>query len=955
MTMQACTLKTEWQHDPLAVEPGAPRLSWVLEATPGERGKQQSAYQVVVSSSPEPAEPGKADAWDTGKVMSGEQLVEYGGASLRSRMVYRWQVRVWDEAGVASPWSEVASFRCGLRPDDWSGKWIGATASVPFEERFPVSTELADCPDWIKAAARREHPAGSGPENPHATGVHLRREFEIATPVERAVLRIAGLGYHEVSLNGRRVGDQVLDPAATDYTKTVYYVTHDVTGQVHEGGNCIGVLLGNGWFWVGTPDLFGFERARWAAPPRCLLELEIVHPGGGRTVLVSDGSWWCTTGGPVRFNCIRGGEVFDATVDLGPWNVPGGVPPGDPRWQPVVIVDAPGGVLRPQAIPPMRVMDTFAPCKRVVHGDGKIVYWFPRNNAGWVEITIEAARDQRVLIELNEKLHPDGTVDMLVHSGHTYGRYQTLEYTCRGGGVESWEPRFCYAGFQYAQVTGVSPDQVIGVLAKQVCTSLPPSSTFQCSSVLVNAIHEASRLTFLNGFHSYPEDCPQREKAGWTEDGQLAAKGSVYAFDTLLAYEKWIRDLIDAQHDPTGQVPDIVPTPGWGKPDVVKDPADYTMFTPAELGNMADPWWGGSIAMLPWTVYQHHGDPRVLAMTYTAMKRYVDFLTRTTRFGPGEGDHDNLINWATMLGEWLEVGSFGSANRTPRVLTSTQAYFHCASIVSDVAALLGHHDDAARYRRLAGMVKDAFNEEFLDEGTGLYWQDSQSAQAMSLLLGLVPPGVEGKVLDRLVENVHERGGHLSTGIVGTYYLYHALARHGRPDLALDVITASGEPGFEHVLTRVDAANPIPAGTIWEDWGGRSSLAHPVQACVISWLYEGLAGVRPLAPGFRRFRVDPFTGGRVQWVKASIGTTRGTIRVDWRMDADRFTLDVEVPPNATAEICLPAASIADITEGGKPVHERAGITVEMHPASGNVMLVAGSGIYQLVTARVPEED
>jgi alpha-L-rhamnosidase len=914
-TMKASKLTCEYLPAPLGVDNAHPRLGWVLELDTAEkdrRGVMQSACRILVASSEANLEKDKGDLWDSGKVASDKSVhVEYAGKELRSRGTCFWKVKAWDEQGVESGWSAPASWTMGVLPGEWKGEWIGARESVSMDDRFPVSKDLEDCPGWIKPAARREHPHGPGPENDYAKAVYLRKEFTVKKAPSRAIVRVAGVGYHEVYVNGLKAGDNVLDPGATQYDKTVLYVSHDVTALLREGNNCIGVILGNGWYWVGTPDLFGFEKAPWTAPPRCRLELELAEVDKSSDFVCTDASWSCTEDGPITFNCIRSGEVYDARKDLGAWSTAGSIAKADKRWHAAKALSAPKGVLRAQFIPPIKVQDAFAPCNRNVLPDGKVVYWFPKNNAGWVEIAVRGKAGQTIMVELNELLDTDGHVDMHIHSGHTYGRYQTCEYTCKGDGVETWQPRFCYAGFQYVQVSGAKPEEIVSVLAKQVCTSFEPSGEFHCSNILINTINEACKRTFKNGFHSFPQDCPQREKAGWTEDALLSAHGSVYNYNALLAYEKWSQDLNDSQTE-SGQVPDIVPSPGWGMPTKQKDPSDYTVFLPEQLGNMADPWWGGAQVLLPWKMYEHYGDTRILEKAYPSMKRYVDFLKRTTQYGLN--DFDYMINWATMLGEWLEVGSGGSANRTPRVLTCTQAFYRCAAVVAKAAAVLGKTSDEKSYTDLAKKVAAACNEEFLDKETGSLANDSQSAHAMALVLGMVPPGLEAKVFQQLVKNLEKHEGHLTTGIVGTWFLYTALGQGGRPDLAYQVITAKGFPGFEYMLTRVTDRTPVPSKTIWEDWGGVSSLAHPVQGAVVSLFYEYLAGIQAIEPGFKRFAVRPAVVGDLSWVQAKLETGFGTIQSSWKKEGSSITFTIRVPTNTTAEISLPDGKTQAVGSG-----------------------------------------
>jgi alpha-L-rhamnosidase len=950
--MKILKLTCEFLENPIGIDSKNPRLGWIYENERNERNKSQSAYQILVASSNENIEKDIGDLWDTGIIKNNNSAhIEYSGKDLKSKAVYYWKVKGWDENNTDLGWSLVATWTMGIYPEDWKGKWIAARLDVSYEERFPVSTDLLDCPDWIKAAARREHPKGPGPENDFASAVYFRKDFSISKQIKKATIHVSGLGYYELSLNGIKIGDHVLDPGATDYTKSVLYVAYDITESLSEQNNCLGITLGNGWYWVGTPDLFGFEKADWATPPKCLINMDIYYTDGSTETIMSDKSWSCTEKGPIRFNCIRSGEVYDARMELGSWDQYKSVNATDERWQDVLIAPSPKGILRSQISPPMKEMDIFGPCDLKILEDGNLVYYFPKNNAGWIQLKVKGQKGQVIKIELNETLNKDGSIDMNKHSGHTYGRYQTCEYICKGNDIEIWHPRFCYAGFQYVQISGATEDNIIEILAKQICTSFKTSGEFNCSNILINNINDASKLTFLNGFHSYPEDCPQREKAGWTEDALISAHGSIYNFDGLLAYEKWIRDLMDAQHEATGQVPDIVPTPLWGKPTTVRDKDQSGSWTSEELGNMADPWWGGTLVMLPWRIYCHYGDTQILQIAYESMKKYVDFLVKTTEYEKDQFSY--LIHWSGFLGDWLEVGAGGSATRTPRILTTTQAFYQCAKVVSKVAGLLNIKEDESKYSSIAEKIFEAFNEEFLDESTGLYWKDSQSAQAMSLVLGLSPINHEKQIFDQLVQNVEvERKGHLSTGIVGTYFLYEALAQHGRSDLVFNVLTANDYPGFEYMLTRVNENTPLPSKTLWEDWKGVSSLAHPVQGCVVAYLYEYLAGIQTDLdkPGFLKFYIKPTIVGDLQWVKASMDTLYGKIISNWQLDENIIKFHIEVPVNTECLFEIPTTKVDEILESKNVIKTGNGIR-KIEKMGKNTFISLGSGIYDFKIPKI----
>ncbi len=607
------------------------------------------------------------------------------------------------------------------------------------------------------------------------------------------------------------------------------------------------------------------------------------------------------------------------------------VNPQDPDWHPVSILSSKCGILRARTIPPIRTRAKQFPIKSY-QKQGYIIYWYPKNNAGWVRLTIRGKKGQKIKIEMNEKLTADGLVDMTVHTGHTYGPFQTLEYICKGEEIEVYEPSFCYAGFQYVQISGAEPNQIIEVVAIQVCTDHTENGQFKCSDLRINAINEAAKLTFENGFHSYPEDCPQREKAGWTEDGLISSMGSVYNYQMYHSYKKWIQDFSDHQHE-SGQIPDIVPTPRWGKPHVVGEPENLLDWNEKYVGKMADPWWGGACVMLPWHLYAHYGDTDVLEQHYSMMKRYVEFLLRTTKIGPNE--YSYIINWLTLLGDWLEVGSMGPANRTPKQLTSTQAFYQCARIVAETAQLLGKGEEAETFRTLAENIKKALIDEFFNKNEKNFAKDSQSASAMSLVLEMCPQGAEHEVASNLVKNIkQEWNGHLSTGIVGTYFLFKALGEYGFADIAFEVITKAGFPGYIHNLTHFDSKTPLGSTTLWEDWSGSSSHAHPVQGCVVSFFYEYLAGLKREAhkAGFKKFVIEPAFISGLDWVKCRYECEYGPISIYWKRETDGIRCELEIPVNSSAELIVhkhrygTQLELNRILEDDKPVsNETTGIT------------------------------
>ena len=754
----------------------------------------------------------------------------------------------------------------------------------------------------------------AGTNQPGNAAVLLRKEFQLDRKVTRATAYVCGLGYAELELNGRKIGDDVLDPGFTDFSRRVLYRTYDVTDALRSGRNALGVILGGGWFNLATPDLFGFEHAPWSASPRILCQLQLEFADGTTRTVVSDPSWkWST--GAITFNCVRGGETIDARLDKPGWSVAGF---DDSAWPHALTVDGPAGRLVSQQHPAIRATASIRPVGLTEPKPGVYVFDLGVNVAGWARLSTRGPRGTRVTLEYNERLNPDGTVATRNLSSHTRGRFQTEEFLLKGKGIERFEPRFTYHGFRYVQVTGLAAKPTLDSLTGRWVTTDPGlAGQFACSNPRVNLIQELIVRTLLNNLHGIPTDCPQREKMGWMNDGCVCMETAFFNLGTPLLYRKWFHDMLDAQ-DPNGHVPDFVPTCGWGRSQPDGAP-----------GEMADPWWGGAIVLAPWKLYEYYGDTRVLAEGFSAMKAYVDYLTRTAQ--------DGQIAWG--LGDWLDESAGGGGRRVPVVQTSTAAYAYYARIVSQTAAILGRETDARIYGELARDVRAAFNAKNLDGRTGLYAKDSQTAQALPLALGLVPEASRPLVFDQLIQNIGGvRRNHVSTGIVGTLYLYRALMEQGRDDLAWSMLTQESYPGWLHMINQ-------GATSIWEAWDGENSQNHPTLGCVGFWLYQGLAGIRPdpTASGFKRIVIHPAVVGDLTWARAHYDSMPGQIRSEWKRDGNRFTLNVTIPVNTTATVFLPTDAAAAVQESGRPVASAQPVTF-LRSEPGSAVFAVGSGSY-----------
>lgn len=871
--MRPVNLKCEYLVNPIGIDALPPRLSWQLASE--ERDQRQSAYQILVASTEESLRRNRGDLWDSGRVSSGEQLhIEYAGKPLRSGQRCYWKVRVWDREGRRSQYSAPAHWEMGLlSPQDWHGRWIARTT-----------------------------------EKEYQPAPHFRRTFTVNGRVRRARVYLCGLGYHELSLNGQKAGDHALDPGYTRFDRRVLYVTHDVTALLREGENAIGVMLGTGWFNVHTQAVWQFHKAPWRDAPRLLLELRIEYADGREDRVVSDERWKTSTG-PILFDSIYGGETYDARREKPGWDT---IRFSDADWQAAQIVEAPKGRLVAQAMPPIKITQTLEPANVTSPKPGMQVFDFGQNMAGHTRLKVRGPAGTRLILRYGERLHPDGTLDASHIAQHLLKtdppqRFQTDEYILKGGAEEVWEPRFVYHGFQYVEVSGLTPEVSLKLEARVKHTAVERRGTFECSNPLLNRIQRNALWSYVSNLHSIPTDCPHREKNGWTGDAHLAAEMGLFNFDPAAVYTKWVNDLGDEQRE-SGELPGIVPTGGWG----------YAW------GN--GPAWDSAFILIPWYLYEYCGDIRILKTHYTGMRRYVDYLTRRAENG--------IVRIG--LGDWLPFET-----ETPVEVTSTGYYYLDALIVSRAARLLGNEEDARRYAALASEIRKAFLDRFVDSQTGQVSNGSQTALSCALHHpDLLTNEQKAAVLKRLLANIEARQGHIDTGILGAKYLLNALREQGESEVAYQIVNKKTLPGWGWWIAQ-------GATTLWESWRGTDSLNHIMFGDVSAWFYKTLAGILPTAPGFEKIEIKPQIVGDLTYARAECDTVRGRIVSDWRIENGDLRLKIQVPANVTATLYLPAEGLSNITESGKTMDRVKGVRY-LRQERGCAVFAVGSGSYSFVS-------
>jgi len=904
--MMPVELRCEYAAEPLGVEAQRPRLYWKLKSN--ARGQRQTAYRVLVASSQGMLAQDKGDLWDTGKVLSDETIhIVYGGKPLASSQQVFWKVRVWDREDAPSPWSQVASWTMGVvSPQDWRAKWISGMGFQPMQHRQD-------------ADATEEH----GQDARDTRGLPLfRKSFDLSRPVTHAVVHVCGLGHYDLFLDGRKVGDHFLDPAWSVYEKTVYYSTFDITDALRERGpHVFGVMLGKGFYnTAGDRRVHGVNAER---PLKLILQAHLRFADGSEEFIVSDGSWK-TAEGPITHSAILGGEDYDARRLPVGWDRPSF---DDATWAVAVETQGPGGQLIASSAPPMKRHEVFTPVRIDEPQPGVFVYDFGQNASAVPRLRVRGRAGQVLKLTPAEQRHgmtPRRNDGRGLVNPAGVGRPNYWQYTLGSNTEESWAPQFNYSGFQYLQLEGAVPagrpnpegrPVVEELVSVHVRSDVPMVGRFECSDPLFNDIDRIIDWAVRSNLAHVLTDCPHREKLGWLEVAYLMGPSIAGRYDIASLYSKVTQDCADSQK-PDGMVPTVAPA------------------YPAFSGGFAyTPEWGAAAVVVPWQLYEWYGDKQVLAARYSAMKRFVDYMRETSK---------DLVP-APGLGDWYDYGHDkprGAAQFTPTELTAMATFFRCTRIVADTARVLDRRDDRATYETLATEISRAFNRLYFD-GAGEYKNHGspQTANGMALALGLAPAGREQAVLDRIVQDIRQRGNQQTAGDIGFWYLLQALARSGRSDVVYDM-TARTDMGSYGFIVR-NGWTSMPEA--WDADTG-ASMNHCMLGHIQEWFLGWVAGIRldAAAPGFGRFIIESHPVGSLTWTRASYDSIRGLISSEWTKSDNTFVLKVTIPPNTSAVVCIPAKDAQDVTESGSSALEVRGVhLLRQEPGAARFLVDAGT--------------
>lgn len=669
---------------------------------------------------------------------------------------------------------------------------------------------------------------------------------------------ISGLGYYELMINGKKVGDHELAPIVSIYDRRVRYNTFDITKLLRKGTNSVGVILGHGWYNQKVEDSWNFVNASWRHFPKLRME---VRDSNGNLLLASSSAWMGSTEGPITHTQLRNGEHYDARLEFEGWPNVDFVP--DTRWKNATICAAPGGILEEETALPCRVVRTFELTKKPnIFGVSEI----GTNLSGRCRITVLGPTPgTRIEINYAERITEDGDLSGYAQDGHVRtGKFQHEEYILKGDGSEEvWESRFTYHGFRYVKVSVHDGEAVVKKLeVREIRTDFESVGAFTSSSSDLNKLQELTRVSFLANFVGIPTDCPGREKNGWTGDAQLAGETGLYNFNPAASYDQWIDTLRDCQR-PSGELPGIAPSAGWGY----------------NWGN--GPNWDGALFMLPYLVFLYTGNDSLLRKNYEAMRLYLDFCEATS-------DNDIIM---FGLGDWCPP------KITPMVdslFSTTAMYYGLVVMFAEIAAHLGRTDDVKRYKDQAQRIKDNFNRTFY-AGNGIYANGGLTAQATPLYFGLCHDGEDKSVLKTLVSLSEQCSCTAMFGILGAKYVPRVLADNGYADLALQFFTQGNYPGWVNWIRR-------DAVSLWETWEGNASRNHIMFGDLSSWLFRYAAGFKhqPENPGWKRLSICPENLKELDFVRSEY---RGYIS-HWKRENNTFTLDVTIPKGCTADIVLP---------------------------------------------------
>ncbi|TVQ05668.1 MAG: alpha-L-rhamnosidase, partial [Balneolaceae bacterium] len=881
-TLSVDNLQTEYRINPVGIDVEQPRFSWIIQSD--ERNTMQTAYRLQVAKALPDFNASDVLIHDTGRVQT-EQSVHnvYSGPELQPGVRYFWRMKVWDNHGNESDWSDTAFWETGLlNANNWAADWIEPDIEVDVETSPPAPM--------------------------------IRREFQLNGDIAHARAYVTSHGVYEMEINGERVGDQILTPGWTSYHNRLQYQTYDVTDMLSSGENAVGVMLGDGWFrgFIGWGD----QRNYYGEKLALLMQLEITYSDGRTETITSDENWKASTG-PVMYSDLYNGEFYDARREIAGWSLAGF---NDRDWSGVRLVDHGKEQLIGQQVQPVKKIQELKPIDIFETPEGDIVLDMGQNMIGWIRLKVEGEEGTIVTLRHAETLDREGNF----YTDNLRSADQENTYILKGGGIEVWEPRFTFQGFRYVAVDGypgeLTPDAITGVVLH---SDMEMTGHFQSSNELVNQLQHNIVWGQKGNFLDIPTDCPQRdERMGWTGDIQVFAETANLNMNTNAFLTKWLADL-EADQNEEGSIPFVVP-------DV--------------LGGFGSAGWADAGVIVPWTLYQSYGDTRILETQYESMKAWVDYMDNRAAETEKRYLWDNDFTFGDWLSFSSDSPAYPGAY-TDQNMISTAFYAWSSKLMSETAGVLGREDDQRHYAALYENIREVFQQEYVTPA-GRVMSDTQTAYLLALRIGLLPDEMVDDAVGYLIRRVRAHG-HLTTGFLGTPHLNPILSEYGHRDLAFELLMRQDYPSWLYPVTmgattiweRWDGIRPD--GTFQSE--SMNSLNHYAYGAIGEWLFKEVAGIEALEPGYKKIQIKPVPGGGLDHARGFLISPYGKIESSWEIDDEGFRIMVEIPTNTAANITLPHARLEDVTESGRKVQDSE--YFEVIESGNNVVTIrAGSGRY-----------
>lgn len=871
MSIKLIKLTCNYQENPISLNVKNPLFSWIIIGD--KRGIIQKAYRIIVSESKQNIEKSIGDIWDTDWMESDKSInIIYKGKVLQSDTKYYWSAAIKENNGNISDFSRTYSFTTAFfNQTDWHSSYIG--------------TENEPQTSWPDTIGTLRAPI-------------YRREYDIKKTIKSARAYFSGLGWGELYINGNKIGESVLDPGPTDYRFSIPYVVYDVSNQLIQGKNAIGIMVGNGWF----------SEYRWyyayGITPKAMLQINIIYEDGEKETLYTD-KGWKTSHSPILENRWWGGEYYDARLEQEGWTLPGF---NDANWAEAVIKNRSSGIMKAQEMPSVKVMNTIEPieiksdvndecCKRVF--DMKILF------GGWSRITVRGVTGQKVNIRYSDRLDADGYVDQsFQNSSESSEEYSNIAvfkpctdtYVLRGSGIEVYEPRFTLHPVQYVQVEyDDSQVEFISIEGRQLYQDVDFTTCFNCSNELLNKIHNAVMQAIKNQTFGLPLDCLNREHWGWVDPASIA--GTFYPRQFMpLYWKKWAEDIRESQF-PNGGIPDIAPL-------YFQD------------NSYVDPIWGGSFARLVWFYYKYYDDQSILRDNYNSIKKLYEYH--------GMHKKDGILTEGTYGDHMIPGDSPGKeifvSTETSTEFLWTGWYYECARILSEMAEVLNKEEESRHYKELAQETYQKINDEWFDADTGIYDNGSQTSQYYALAAGFVPDEHRDRVLNKALADLEVKyHGNHHTGNTGTTAMIDILGDMGHADILYKMINKTSYPGWGYMIDN-------GATAVWESWSTDNlagcELSMTMYTTVDEFFYNELAGIKGPGyfgdslfdkPGFKNSIISPLIPDDMEYAGADMRTVYGRLVSKWEKKDNAINIYITIPANTTAAVKMPFKSNSIIYE------------------------------------------